>query len=270
MGSPKEEAGRFDGEEQHWRAIGRRFALATKAVTVAQFQRFLKAHSEAGEGLSKQVIAAPASPILEHSAPNAECPIIAVTWYEAAAYCRWLSEQEGLPEHEMVYPPVRRILQSARDLTALVLPPRHLGRRGYRLPTEAEWELACRAGAATSRYYGSSLDLLPRYAWFSGNSGDRTWPVGQKRPNDHGLFDMHGNAWTWCQGRWEPYPPGPRSSPAGDQEDDLEVISTAFRALRGSAFGVHARLTRSAQRIADQPGLRIGFNNGLRVCRSLP
>jgi eukaryotic-like serine/threonine-protein kinase len=76
------------------------------------------------------------------------------------------------------------------------LAEKYLSHTGYRLPTEAEMEYATRAGAVTSRYFGETEELLPRYAWYVTNSQDRTWPVGSKKPNDLGLFDMHGNVWT--------------------------------------------------------------------------
>ena len=81
----------------------------------------------------------------------------------------------------------------------------YLQRRGYRLPTEAEWEYACRSGAQTSRYYGTSDHLLAKYAWFLDNSDFRAGPVGMKKPNDFGLFDMLGDAWEWCDGVFELY-----------------------------------------------------------------
>ena len=70
---------------------------------------------------------------------------------------------------------------------------------GYRLPTEAEWEYACRAGAGTSRYYGASQDLLERYAWYNATSQEHAWTCGSLLPNDLGLFDMLGNVLEWCQ-----------------------------------------------------------------------
>src|SRR5205814_313433 len=134
--------------------------------------------------------------------PDFDCPIINVTWYEAAQYCNWLSKQEGFDETEWCYP------KSINP--GMTLYKDHLKRKGYRLPTEAEWEYACRAGAASSRYYGSSLELLPRYAWcfYPANRTwlNRTWPVGQKLPNDLGLFDMHGNVWTWVEDPYGDYP----------------------------------------------------------------
>ena len=74
-----------------------------------------------------------------------------------------------------------------------------LRRTGYRLPTEAEWEYACRAGAGTSRYYGVEVDLLGRYAWYMATSQDHAWPCGSLLPNDLGLFDMLGNVYEWVR-----------------------------------------------------------------------
>ena len=81
----------------------------------------------------------------------------------------------------------------------MTIPADVLQRTGYRLPTEAEWEYACRAGAVTSRYYGHSIDLLDAYAWYQANSKDHAWPCGSLFPNDLGLFDMLGNVYEWCQ-----------------------------------------------------------------------
>src|SRR5262249_23739273 len=145
--------------------------------------------------------------------PKADGPILAVNWFQAAQYCNWLSEKEGLPESEWCYPKHKAIKDGMR------LPADFLKRKGYRLPTEAEWEYACRAGARTSHSYGRSVELLPRYAWFLDNSQDQAWPVGQKRPNDLGLFDMHGNVWNWVADPGYPYPQGPGLRVIIDQED---------------------------------------------------
>ena len=115
-----------------------------------------------------------------------------VTWYHAAAYCNWLSRQENLPR-------VLRAQRAGKYAEGMRIQPDALKLAGYRLPTEAEWEYACRSGAVTSRYYGSSIDLLGRYAWYQANTKDHAWSCGSLLPNDLGLFDMLGNVYEWCQ-----------------------------------------------------------------------
>jgi formylglycine-generating enzyme required for sulfatase activity len=258
MGSPRDERGRHANEKLHWRRIGRRFAIGTKPVTVAQFGRFLKAHPEVKHRHNQQ------------SSPTPDSPVGDVTWYEAAQYCRWLSEQEGVPPEQMVYPTVAVLEQCKDGQRALRLSANYLARTGYRLPTEAEWEYACRSGARTSNYYGSSGAMFPHYAWFGSNSRKRTWPVGQKRPSDLGLFDMHGNVLNWCQDRALPYPAGTIDWPAPDQEDARDVSDRPDRQLRAGSFVTHPLSVRSAHRFdGTRPGEHLA-GYGLRVARTLP
>jgi serine/threonine protein kinase len=139
----------------------------------------------------------------------------------------------------------------------------YLGLRGYRLPTEAEMEFACRAGAVTSRYYGETEELLDKYAWCQKNSKERTWPVGGKKPNDLGLFDMHGNVWNWCQQSYKgDYAVPKRGEAVADEEGDLRIVSTAIYVLRGGSFLDLALEVRSANRWRYVPtvgGVRVGF-----------
>jgi formylglycine-generating enzyme required for sulfatase activity len=251
MGSPLSEKGHYEQELWHWRRIERSFAIASKKVTVLDFQAFGKAH-----------------PAVKQHSPDPDGPIVIVTWYDAAQYCRWLSEQEGIPEEEMCYPSIEEIEKSKDGVTPLRLPADYLSRKGYRLPTEAEWEYACRAEATTPRFYGGgSEDLLAVYAWYNKNSQDRAWPVGQKRPNDFGLFDMHGNAWDWCQESIRVYEPDPEGH-IEDKEDGREIVDKLNRVLRGGSFGAQASNVRSADRSSDRPLIRRS-NFGLRMARTL-
>ncbi len=252
MGSPATESGHFDDEARHRRRIGRRFAVATKAVTVAQFQEFLKAKPP-GVPAGRS----------ESSSPEPECPINGADWFTAAKFCRWLSEREGVAEDQMCYPPMKDIKEGMKPY------PDYLRRTGYRLPSEAEWEYLCRAGAETSYSFGADAELLPRYAWFVQNSANRTWPVGQKRPNDLGLFDTHGNAWTWCQDSARDYPPGTADKPAEDKEDLQDLNDSASRIVRGGGFSNLPALVRCSCRSVIRPSNRV-ITVGLRVARTCP
>ena len=170
-----------------------------------------------------------------------------MTWYEAATYCNWLSQEEGIPEDQWCY----EIKENEIKLRA-----GYLGLSGYRLPTEAEMEYATRAGAMTSRYFGEAEDLLPKYGWYMKNSQQKTWPVGSLKPNDFGLFDVQGNVYTWCQESYRGYPQGEEITE--DKEDGLVIGSAVSRVLRGGSFNIPASLVRSANRDWCLPGVRNG------------
>jgi hypothetical protein len=143
MGSPPTDTERFPGNEPPRRmAIPRRFAIAAKEVTVEQFQRFLKLG-----GITIDRYQLSASELSRYS-PDPEGPWSAPDWYTAAHYCNWLSEQEGLPKDQWCYIPN----EPGAYAEGMSIPADVLQRTGYRLPTEAEWEFTCRAGAVTSRY----------------------------------------------------------------------------------------------------------------------
>ena len=144
--------------------------------------------------------------------------------------------------------------------------PDALERSGYRLPTEAEWEYACRAGAVTSRYYGVSVELLGQYAWFSQNSRDRAWPCGQVKPNDLGLFDMLGNVFEWCLDEYGDYPSAQVTS-VNDIINTSSHVNTNPRLLRGGAFGDPPANVRSAYRSWLAPSIRL-FIYGFRPSRT--
>ena len=137
----------------------------------------------------------------------------------------------GFAEGPMVLPPQR----GGAYAEGMSIPADVLQRTGYRLPTEAEWEYACRAGAVTSRYYGNSIDLIDAYAWYQANSNEHAWPCGSLLPNDLGLFDMLGNAIEWCHDRGVVA----RERTKGLYRDNIyyiEYIKNDARALRGGSF----------------------------------
>jgi serine/threonine protein kinase/formylglycine-generating enzyme required for sulfatase activity len=251
MGSPPAEEGRSPTESQHKRRIGRTFAVAAKPVTVKEFQRFVRANKlEAWFEAGGQVL-----PLMKQYGPDENGPSIYVDWYRAAAYCNWLSKEEGIAEDQWCY-------EIKGTVITMKLQAKYLSRTGYRLPTEAEMEYACRAGAVTSRYYGETEELLPRYGWYQKNSGERTRPVGVKKPNDLGLFDLHGNVYSWCQERESRYPQAKADEVVEDKEGILDIDRNDSRVLRGGAFFNHASLVRCADHGRLVPALRsitVGF-----------
>ena len=175
-----------EGKTQHREQIGHSFAIASKEVTVEQFETFLK------ENPRVQV------KNYETYSPVPTCPMNSVSWYDAAAYCNWLSKKDGIPEDEWCYGPNEK----GDYAEGMKLMSNAENRKGYRLPTEAEWEFSCRAGASTGYSFGEPWELLEKYGWYNKNSPNRTQPVGSLKPNDLGLFDLHGNIWEWCQDRY--------------------------------------------------------------------
>jgi formylglycine-generating enzyme required for sulfatase activity len=227
-------------------------AIAAKAVTVEQFQRFCK------EKHQPLVQAAP------RYQPDPNCPMHYVSWHRAAEYCNWLSQKEGISQDQWCYLPVTEG-EHPRMKTA----SNYRTRTGYRLPSEAEWELACRAGVKTSRCYGEAEELLEKYAWYQKNSGsklliddparkilgvddtgDQSWPVGHLMPNALGLFDVHGNVWNWCQ-------------------DQQRIEGQEWHVARGGSFRSPAGLIR-CHRYLWQLGTLEAVNVGFRVARTFP
>jgi len=120
----------------------------------------------------------------------------------------------------------------------------------FRLPTEAEWEYACRAGSSSEYCYGDDAGGLGEYAWYDGNSGSKTHPVGEKKPNAWGLYDMHGNVWEWCQDWYGNLDSNAATDPVGPS-------SGSYRVLRGGSWYDDAALCRSASRSSVDPSYRI-------------
>jgi eukaryotic-like serine/threonine-protein kinase len=259
MGSPKSEPYRYPEVSQHRRRIGRRFAIATTEVTREQFGRFQTARPE----IAKEQI--------DQWVKTGDSPQVQMTWYEAAAYCDWLSEREGLPKEQWCY----ERNEQGKYAVGMKAKDKFWELTGYRLPTEAEWEFACRAGTLTSRYYGMTEDLLAQYAWYQSNGQNRTWPIGSLKPNDVGLFDMLGNVWEWCFDLSVDYPRKQTvlklalDKVVGDVPSVQPVEDTQGRVLRGGAFNSRPENVRSAFRLTTLPVYRSNLI-GFRPARTYP
>jgi sulfatase modifying factor 1 len=220
MGSPETEKGRFGEEHQHTVMISRAFYMQTTEVTQSQWKSVMGTEPWKGKPTVKE-------------GPNNAATY--VSWNDAVAYCKKLSEKEG---------------------------------KTYRLPTEAEWEYACRAGTKTAWSFGDDEKVLGDYAWYDKNvaeivSEQYAHQVGLKKPNAFGLYDMHGNVYEWCHDYYEEdyYKQSPEKDPTGP-------ASGSFRVLRGGSWLYFAPLTRSAFRKWSVADSRRNLG-GFRLVREL-
>jgi formylglycine-generating enzyme required for sulfatase activity/serine/threonine protein kinase len=224
---------------QHKVVITKPLLMSATEVTIGQFKKFVELSKYATEaeqygfGESSNTVMddkvkdvqkqknwrTPGYPVTDDS------PVAQITWNDAAAYCRWLSSQE---------------------------------KRTYRLPTEAEWEYACRAGTTTQFSFGDDSNESSQYGWFRENARATANPVGTKLPNGFGLFDMHGNLYEWCGDFYEEkwYEQSPTSN------DPTGPSAGSWRVIRGGHWSNVAAYSRSAYRFRDPPTNRtyyIGF-----------
>lgn len=176
----------------------------------------------------------------------------------AAAYCNWSSKEEGIPREQWCY-------ETNPQGEVTKLKDQYLSLTGYRLPTGAEWEYACRAGSLTCWYYGAGEELLGKYAWYSRNSDNLSRPVGSLKPNDFGLFDGHGNVWCWCQEGFRWYWQHHGGQAVEDPEDDLSLQEA--RVLRGGCFIDRPWILRSAFRDVNAPTAHTWYI-GFRVAKT--
>jgi len=192
---------------------------------------------------------------------NPDNPAGNMTWYGAAAYCDWLSLKRGIPR---AYDHGNWSCNGGDPYGAV----------GYRLPTEAEWEYACRAGSTTAfangpitNPYGDFDPVLEEIGWYIGNAGSWAHPVGQLIPNAWGLYDMHGSNLEWIQGYWYTYGPDPVTDPLGGTRPVYFVV-------RSGAWSRPPYYSRSSFRLAQGAfgmGLMYsGPKQGFRVVRTLP
>ena len=192
---------------------------------------------------------------------DAKRPVEKVSWYDAVEFCNALSVKEGLS-------PAYTINKSQKDPNNLNTDANdpykwtvslNPGSSGYRLPTEAEWEYACRAGTTTA--YNTGDTISDNTGWYYDNSGDTTHEVGKKSANAFGLYDMHGNVWEWCWDWYGAYVSGADTNPTG-------AAAGAYRVVRGGARSSDARLMRSALRGSDFPSSWDSIS-GFRLVRPL-
>ena len=217
MGSPSDERGRSQNEGPRHEVTVRSFYMGKYPVTQTEYQEVTGTNPSHFKG--------------------ANLPVDRVNWFDAVEYCNKRSIIEGLAPAYTI-----NGINVTWDRNA----------NGYRLPTEAEWEYACRAGTETPFYSGASVDEA---GWHLGNSGRRTRQVGEKQPNPWGLYDMHGNVLEWCWDWFGDYT-------AEEQTDPQGASTGTHRVYRGGCWYFEAHQTRSAYRYRNSPNLRshlVGF-----------
>jgi formylglycine-generating enzyme required for sulfatase activity len=221
MGSPPDEEGRDDDEHQHEVTLSRDFYLGVYEVTQAQYEAVLEENLSYFQGTQVP------------GEDNSQYPVDSVSWEDATEFCRRLTELSGEKK----------------------------ANRRYRLPTEAEWEYACRAKSRTpTRYsFGIHDNQLGAHAWYDANSKKMTHVVGGKRPNKFGLYDMHGNVYEWCSDWYDEnyYDNSPDTDPTGPE-------SGTERVIRGGCWYREPYFVRSADRSSNNPINRFS-GDGFRV-----
>jgi sulfatase modifying factor 1 len=243
----------FDDEcPAHEVVIRRPCFLADREVTVDQFLAFV---TDSEHPLSEKPQGWQG--LRQTNSPTGDCPVQMVSWFDAILYCNWLSLREG---RQPCYQRIGRdkIRDYAGHMEEHDVWSCDFEKDGYRLPTEAEWEYAARAATGASYCYGDGTARLSDYAWFRNNSGLRTWPGGMKRPNEWGLFDMHGNVAEWCWDFEGPYSAESTTDPAGPRSGSARIV-------RGGAAGTGDLGCRSPHRSSHHPAVRNAWN-GFRVC----
>jgi sulfatase modifying factor 1 len=238
MGSPTGEAAE---QPVHPVNLTRGFYIGRYPVTFAEYDLYCEIafkNKPADEGWSRDTR-----------------PVIYLNWNDAAGYCNWLSEQVGLTP---CYTGRGKVTKC--DFSA----------NGYRLPTEAEWEFAARGGTSGGDTLYAGADNPDEIAWYSDNSAGKTHPVGQKRSNVLGLYDMSGNVWEWCWDKYleDYYTISPAADPPGPEKgQENKYLGGWERSRRGGAFNEAAYTCRNTFRSFDGQSYQ-GFASGFRLVRN--
>ncbi len=245
----------YNNRTSHEVRLTREFWIADREVSVADYHRFQQDTTTADRSPSERFATVSADEVIS---PTADHPMQSLSWYEAAMFCNWLSNRDGLS-------PVYRVPESAVDQAAdatfqSLNWERVSDATGYRLPSEAEFEYAARASTRTKYHFGNDRHFLEYYACWSNNEKTASKLCGELMPNPWGLFDLHGNVWEWSDDWFRTFPE--------DSETDPHFVEPVGQGMAHRGGGV---CTFSGDPVSSARGFANprdrSFNKGFRVVR---